>query len=117
MAPLVDMRVQQVYSAGNSVSALSGQAGTAARAFLTSLDEAAGTVVHAVVAGALRRYHATWSQPANRLEVDVEALGQNTAGSATDVAGADASATATLSGVAGDNGALAGRLNGTRMTP
>ena len=55
MAPLVDIRVQQVYSAGNSVSALSGQAGTAARAFLSSLDDAARTVVQAVVAGALRR--------------------------------------------------------------
>ena len=117
MAPLVDMRVQQVYSAGNSVSALSGQAGTAARAFLSSLDDAAGTVVHAVVAGALRRYHGTWSQPANRLELDVEALGQNTAGSVTDVAGADATATATLSGVGSDSSALAGRLNGTRLTP
>jgi len=117
MAPVVDMQVQQVYSAGNSVSALSGQAGTAARAFLTSLDDAAATVVHAVVAGALRRYHGTWSQPANRLEIDVEALGQNTAGSATDVAGADASATGTLTGVNAANNAFAQRLNTPLTAP
>ncbi len=111
MAALVDMRVQRVYSAGKSVSGLSGQAGTAARAFLTSVDEASATVVHAVVAGALRRYHATWSQPANRLPLDVEALGENTAGSATDVAGADADASTTLNGVTATNDTVAQRLN------
>jgi hypothetical protein len=117
MGAVVDMRVQQVYSAGTSVSGLSGEAGTVARAFLSSVDQAAGTVVHAVVAGALRRYHGTWSQPANRLQIDVEALGNNTAGSASDVAGADADATATLNGVSSDSGVLAGRLNTTPLAP
>ena len=117
MAALVDMQVQQVYSAGTSVSALSGEAGTAARAFLTSVDEAAGTVVHAVIAGALRRYHGTWSQPANRLQLDVEALGANTSGSATDVAGADADASTTLSGVYASNNAFMQRLNSPLTAP
>lgn len=117
MSALIDMQVQQVYSAGTSVSGMSGQAGTAARAFLSSVDEAAGTVVHAVVAGALRRYHGTWSQPANRLQQDVEALGQNTAGSATDVAGADASATGTLNGVNASNNAFSQRLNSPLTAP
>lgn len=114
---VIDMQVQQVYSAGTSVSAMSGQAGTAARAFLTSVDDAAGTVVHAVVAGALRRYHGTWSQPANRLQQDVEALGQNTAGSATDIAGADATATTTLNGVVSSNNAFTQRLNSPLTAP
>jgi len=109
--PLVDIWVQQVHSAGTSVAALSGQAGSAARAFLSAVDQAAGTVVHPVVAGALRRYHGTWSQSANRLPLDVEALGQNTAGAATDISGADATATATLNGINASNNAFTQRLN------
>ncbi|MGI8612598.1 MAG: hypothetical protein ACR2KL_01410 [Nocardioidaceae bacterium] len=116
MAPLIDMNVQQVYSAGTNVSGMSGQAASVARSFLTALDDASGTVVHATVSAALNRYHATWSQPANRMSHDVDALGQDTAGSAVDIATGDANATAALQPAALASSSLAGRLNTGRLS-
>ena len=61
MAPLLDMHTQTVYSSGKAVTGLTGDASTAGRGFLESLTNAQTTVVHHIVAGALEKYHGTWS--------------------------------------------------------
>ncbi len=109
---LVDMHVQQVHGAGRAVSGLSGDAGSAARSFLSAVADAEGTVVHSRVSAALGRFHGTWSTPANRLAHDVDALGQNTSGSAVDVATGDSDASYAASTACTPNDALASRLNG-----
>jgi hypothetical protein len=111
MAPLIDMHVGQVYSAGRSISALSGDAGAAARSFLSALSEAEGAVVHSTVAAALGRYHSTWSTPAHRLAHDVDAIGQDTAGSAVDVSTGDNQAAGVVQGTMYGIDPLAARLN------
>ncbi len=109
---LVDMHVQPVHSGGRAISGLSGDAGSAARSFLSAVADAEGTVIHSRVSAALGRFHGTWSTPANRLAHDVDALGQNISGSAVDVATGDSDASYAASGACTPNDALASRLNG-----
>lgn len=112
MGPLIDMQVGQVYSSGRAVSGMSGQAGAVARTFLTAVSDASGSVGHARVSSALTRYHDTWSNPAYRLAHDVDALGNNTAGSAVDVGTGDSDASHAAHAASTPNIALADRLNG-----
>lgn len=109
---LVDMQVQPVHGGGRAISGLSGDAGSAARSFLSAVTDAEGTVVHSQVSAALSRFHGTWSTPANRLAHDVDALGQNISGSAADVATGDQDASSAASSACTPNDALASRLNG-----
>lgn len=115
MPPLLDMDTQAVYSSGRSLSGLSGDAAAAGRGFLQAVLDAKSAVVHHTVAAALEAYHGTWSQPANRMAHDVEALGGNTAGSAVDVGAGNRDATAAGSAAAGRNRDLAVRLNSTGL--
>lgn len=112
MAPLVDMQTQTVHSAGQNVCSLSDDAGTAGRGFLSAVTSAQECVVHPTVSNALGGYHGTWSQPANRMQVDVDALGANTSGSAADVSNGNADATAAGQAPAVHNQDLGARLNG-----
>ena len=115
MAPLLDMHTQTVHSSGKAVTGLTGDASTAGRGFLESLTNAQTTVVHQIVAGALEKYHGTWSQPANRMAHDVEALGSNTSGSAVDVGTGNSDATAAGNAPANYNQDMAARLNSTGL--
>jgi len=109
---LTDMYTTQVHTAGKAVTSLSSDAGSAGQGFLTAVSSAQETVVHPTVSGALSTYHGTWSQPANRMAHDVDALGNNTAGSAVDVQTGDNDAGATGQNVAMNGQSMADRLNG-----
>jgi hypothetical protein len=109
---LTDMHTGPVHSAGKAVAGLSGDASVAGRGFLTAVSDAQETVIHPTVSGALSAYHGTWSQPANRMAHDVNALGGNTAGSAVDIQTADNDAGASGQTAATNGQTLAARLNG-----
>lgn len=109
---LTDMHTTQVHTAGKAVSGLSSDASSAGQGFLKAVSGAQDTVVHPTVSGALGAYHGRWSQRANRMAHDVDALGNNTAGSAVDVQTGDNDAGATGQNVAIDGQSMANRLNG-----
>jgi hypothetical protein len=109
---LTDMYTTQVHTSGRAVAGLSGDASSAGQGFLKAVSSAQETVVHPTVSGALGAYHGRWSQPANRMAHDVDALGNNTAQSAVDIQTGDNDAGATGQNVAMDGQSMADRLNG-----
>jgi hypothetical protein len=107
---LTDMDTPVVYNAGRNVTSLSGEAGAAGTGFLQAVSNAESTVVHQTVAGALGKYYETWSQPANRMKVDVESLGGRTPGSASTIGAGDADGGTVTSVPAVDSQDMAARI-------
>jgi len=108
----VDMHVHQVHANGQAIVGLADEASAMARSLLSAVVDAAENVGNDRLGTALGRYHDTWLSPLEGLAHDVDALGQDIAGSAVDVTTADAAAARCGQRVVSCSESLVGRLNG-----
>lgn len=88
--------VEVVYASGRAVAAQSTAATELAGAYLRSLEEAAMWATHPTMVAGIERYHGTWQPVVTEVALRIDALGADTSGSATDVAGADGDANGLL---------------------
>lgn len=89
-----------LHAQGGQVADLQGDAQSAARSLLGAVNDGAGAVHHALVSGALGRFHDTWSKDANQLVSDVEKVGAQLRGTAATGVSADADAYSQVSSTA-----------------